>query len=109
MIISELTYLEDATQEIFGGTKKKDFMFDKYVNSEVKNSFDYDGNVDIDVNFNKDSSIYSAADIKGNIATLSFDIEAVGKDTDTEAAFSVLTVEDHLSSIGFEGSSAVGK
>ena len=96
MIISDINYIKSTNEEVFGGSG---FKFDKKVNSEVNNAFNFDSKIDIDKVKTVDVKIDAKADVKGNIAELTFDAEAVGRDTLVEVEASILTVEDELSSV----------
>ncbi|MEZ5775707.1 MAG: hypothetical protein R3D33_13655 [Hyphomicrobiaceae bacterium] len=83
-----------------------DFSKDIDIDVDFDQSFDTDIKVDKDVDINVDIDV--KADVEGNTAELTFDVEAVGKDTYAQLDFVVLTVEDELSSINGYAVSAVG-
>ena len=103
MIISDLNYLEAANEEIFGG-----FGFNKNVSSTVNNEFNFNSVIDIDKTKNVDVDVNADIDIEGNLAELTFDAEAVGKNTLVEVEASVLAVEDQLSSVAASIIAGVG-
>jgi hypothetical protein len=76
-----------------------DVKFEKEI--DIKIDFDFESDVDIKLekDVNVDIKIEADADIKGNIATATFSVEAVGKDTLAEADVHVLAIEDELSSV----------
>lgn len=84
-----------------------DVDFDKEIDIDVY--FDFD--VDVDIKIEKDTDIKVEIDtdlkVEGNTAELTFDVEAVGKDTYAQLDFVVLTVEYELSSISGYAVSAV--
>lgn len=73
--------------------------FDKDIDINI--DFNFDSDVDIKLDKDVDINVYIDVDpdIKGNTATLTFSVEAVGKDTFAEADVHVLAVEDMLSSV----------
>lgn len=83
---------------------------------DVTKEIDVDVNVDVDVKFDLDVyvakttfinvDIFSAADIKGNVAELFLDLEAFGDDSYVQADIAILTT-DSLSSITLYAVSAV--
>ena len=76
-----------------------DFEFEKDVDIDVEVELEFDTEVDFDKNFDLDLCIDAKADVDGNIATLTFDVEAIGKDTLAEADVVVLAVENELSMV----------
>lgn len=100
MIISDLNYLEavSAETEIVGGTSNRNFDFKKNLKAnidvDVKNNF----KTDVDIKFNKNAKLKAEADVKGNLANIVFDNEAVGKNTDTEGKIDQFVYEGELSS-----------
>jgi hypothetical protein len=94
MIISELNYLEDATQEIVGGWcySCPDVDFDKYLNSDTTTTITFDSTVDINDTFKKEATITVKSDVTGNSSSLAFDNEAIGYNSNTQGAFSQLVV-----------------
>jgi hypothetical protein len=78
-----------------------DFEFDKELDIDVKVDLDFE--VDVDVKVEKDIDIdidvKSDVDLDGNTAELTFDVEAIGDNTDAQAIVSVLVVDNELSSI----------
>ncbi|MEM7555830.1 MAG: hypothetical protein AAF378_17380 [Cyanobacteria bacterium P01_A01_bin.84] len=103
MIISDLNYLETSTEEVLGGN----YNFKKNISSTVDTNITFDSKTNVDKDVNVDVAINAKANIKGNIADLQFDVEAVGDDSFTEVEASVLTT-DGLSSIAGAMYSAVG-
>ncbi|WP_353931910.1 hypothetical protein WJM97_04820 [Okeanomitos corallinicola TIOX110] len=100
MIINDLNYLEIATEEVVGGWGyTPGFSYEKELDIEVETEIKFDTEIDFKKNYNADIKIDSDADIKGNIATLTFDVEAIGKDTLAEVDVAVLAVENKLSSV----------
>jgi len=76
-----------------------DFEFSKDIDLDVDVELDFDTEIDFDKDVNVDVCIDADADVHGNIATLTFDVEAIGEDTLAEADVAVLAVEDQLSSV----------
>ena len=107
MIISDLNYLEVVNQKtgIVGGTGG--FDFNKKVESNVTNIVNFDTNIDFDKYKDVDIDVKSNLNIKGNLAELVVDAEAIGKDTLVEVESSVLAVEDKLSSVSLSAISGV--
>ena len=106
MIISDLNYIEEVNNEtqVVGGVG---VFFDKVLNADINTDLDFDVNVDVDKNVDIDIDIDAAANVEGNSAQLTFDVEAFGIDTVAELEFSILTIEDELSSVAGFAVSAV--
>ena len=77
-----------------------DFEFEKDLDIDVDVNLDFDTDVDFDKDFDLELCIDADADVNGNIATLTFDVEAIGEDTLAEADVFVIAVEDTLSGVG---------
>ncbi|NJM72745.1 MAG: hypothetical protein HC862_22835 [Scytonema sp. RU_4_4] len=95
MIISDLNYLESAQETVVGGTSvsfKKNIKTD--INTYAKTAFDSY----TDVSYYKNAVVKAKADVKGNLASVTFENEAYGKNTDTEVSVTQLTIEGQLSS-----------
>lgn len=95
MIISDLNYLEITTQEVFGG---QNIAFGKVLNSTSSNTANFNSASNINEVFTKNATINVATTVRGNSATLFFDNEAVGRNTNVQGAFSQLAVAGSLSS-----------
>jgi hypothetical protein len=85
------------TEDAMSG--ENEFEFEKEVDIDIK--FDFESEVDIKLDKEVDVDIWidADADVYGNIATATFSVEAIGKDTLAEADVHVLAVEDQLSSV----------
>lgn len=77
----------------------EEFEFEKEIDIDIEFEFESDVDIKLEKDVDVDIKIDSDADIKGNIATATFSVEAVGKDTLAEADVHVLAVEDELSSV----------
>jgi len=75
----------------FEAEKDIEISFEFDLDSDVKLELDSDVKVDIDVE--------SEVDPKGNFASATFSVEAIGKDTLATADVHVLVIEDKLSSV----------
>ena len=76
-----------------------EFEFDKEIDIDIDFKLDSDVDIKLEKDVDVDIKIDADADVKGNIATATFSVEAVGKDTLAEADVHVLAVEDELSSV----------
>ena len=81
--------------------------FEKDLRIDVDVDIDFDTDIDFDKDYDADIKIDADADVKGNIATVVLDAEAVGKDTLVEVDAAVLTIENELSSVTMSIISAV--
>ncbi|MGB3536037.1 MAG: hypothetical protein WBA13_21295, partial [Microcoleaceae cyanobacterium] len=74
MIISDLNYLEviNETSIVGGISVNKDVDID--VNTDLDTDVDIDINKDLDADLNFNSDV----DISGNLATVTFDVTAIG-------------------------------
>ena len=81
--------------------------FDK----DIKVDIDVDVDLDVKITFDKDVDvdikIDADANVDGNIANVSVEAEAYGKDTLVEIDATVLTIQDQLSSVYLSIISAV--
>jgi hypothetical protein len=77
----------------------RDVDVDKDIDIDIDFDFDSDVKIDLDKDVDIDVKVDADADVKGNIATATFSVEALGKDTLAEADVHVLAVEDTLSSV----------
>jgi hypothetical protein len=99
MIISDLNYLESATQDVVGGTSRLDnFRFKKDIDSNIKSNIDFKSNSNVRDFFEKKANIDVKSNVQGNSSSLAFDNEAIGKDSNTQGTFSQLTVAGQGSS-----------
>jgi hypothetical protein len=87
--------------------------YDYDYNVDVKKDFElnvdvsFETDVNVDVKIDKDIDIdLDLCDLKGNAATLSLDVQALGDDGLTEVASTIL-VNDHYSSITVEAGAYV--
>ncbi|KAF3888904.1 MULTISPECIES: hypothetical protein [Nostocales] len=94
MIISDLNYLEVATEAtVVGGlTFNKALVSNTTANSTFTNT-----SVVNDI-FNKYANISIKSSVTGNSGSVAFDNEAVGNNTNTQAAISQLVVAGQVSS-----------
>ena len=92
MIISDLNYLEDANQEIVGGTFFPDpgYTFVKNVSAVDTSvaSITVTSNV-VDI-LNKTANYSASANVVNNSASLAFTNEAIGANTNTQGSLSQL-------------------
>ena len=80
--------------------------FEKALNSAATNSATFDVNAVINKVVDKNIDVKQDVDLTGNFANLFGDVEAVGSDTLADAEFSILTIENELSSIAVLAESA---
>ncbi|MGB3402095.1 MAG: hypothetical protein WBA77_05340 [Microcoleaceae cyanobacterium] len=86
MIISDLNYLEVINEtKVVGG-----ISVDKTVDIDVNTDLDTDVNIDINKDLDADLDFDSNVDITGNLATVTFDVTAIGNNTASEADISVV-------------------
>ena len=80
---------------------RDDFEFEKDLKIDVDVELDFDVEVDVKVDkeIDIDIDVKSDVDLDGNTAELTFDVQAIGYDTDAQGIVSVLVVEDQLSSL----------
>jgi hypothetical protein len=95
MIISDLNYLEAASEEIFGGFR---FNAAKTVTTTVSSTVNFNSTSVIKQNFNKDGAINFVSNVSGNSATLLFENEAIGSNTLVEGELTQLVIHGQLSS-----------
>ncbi len=101
MIISDLKYLEDATQEIFGGSDK--LTFTKTLTSKVTGKLDLDYDIDKNKDIKVDIHIDAKSKVKGHIASAIWDLEAQGPNGLTEMDLVAFTsTKKKLSYLGGE-------
>ncbi len=104
MIISDLNYLEVINEAaVYGAGINVDKDVDIDVDVDLDTDVDIDINKDLDVDLNFNSDV----DISGNLATVTFDVTAIGDDTAAEADISVVTTGG-LSEVSGSLFSAVG-
>lgn len=77
----------------------EELEFDKEIDIDFEFEFESDVDIKLEKEVDVDIKIDSDADVKGNVATATFSVEAVGEDTLAEADVHVLAVEDTLSSV----------
>jgi len=68
------------------------FDFSKRLDSKSNNTVNFDGQTNITDNFSKKANIDVKSHVTGNSASLGFDNEAIGKNSNTQGSFSQLTV-----------------
>lgn len=110
MIISDLNYLEAATEEVTGGTRprRNDIDFSKNLNANISSRVNLAANFSVNSTFNKTTNINAYANVYGNTSTLTFENEAAGYDTNTQGNFAQLTIAGQGSSqAGYFSSAAV--
>jgi hypothetical protein len=76
------------------------FEFEKELDLDVEVEISFDPSLNYESELEIDYDICVDADVDGNIATLTFDAEAVGEDTLVEANVFVLAIDDELSAVG---------
>jgi hypothetical protein len=79
---------------------------DKKINSEINTTIKFDTDIDFDKKKDVDIKVKSESDVKGNLAELLLDAEALGINTLVEVDSAILTVEDKLSSVVVSGIAA---
>ena len=72
--------------------------FSKRLDSKSNNTVNFDGQTNITDNFSKKANIDVKSHVTGNSASLGFDNEAIGKNSNTQGSFSQLTVAGQGSS-----------
>jgi len=72
---------------------------DKKINSEINTTIKFDTDIDFEKKKDVDIKVKSESDVKGNLAELLLDAEALGINTLVEVDSAILTVEDKLSSV----------
>ncbi|MFM6401048.1 hypothetical protein [Planktothrix sp.] len=96
MIISDLNYLEDANQEIVGGTgwptptPTPTYSFIKKVEATDTAVFSITGTSTITDTLNKTASYTSNVIVTGNSGSLAFTNEAIGDNTNVQGSLSQL-------------------
>jgi hypothetical protein len=88
MIISDLNYLEVATEEVVGGG----YSFIKVVDATFNNTAAIKFNATVTDTLTKVATYNVASTVTGNSASITFDNEAIGNNTNTQASFSQLVV-----------------
>ncbi len=96
MIISDLTYMETASDEVFGAG----VYFDKYINSNINTKLNFNANSDIKSRFDKKARIDVDSYVRGNSSTFAFDNEAAGFATNTQGELNQLAVAGSYYSTG---------
>lgn len=81
-----------------GASSSKSFDFSKNLKSTSSNDVNFSGNSKIYDDFTKKANIDVKSHVKGNSASLLFDNEAVGKNSNVQGAFSQETVAGQGSS-----------
>jgi hypothetical protein len=74
------------------------FDFSKRLDSKSNNTVNFDGQTNITDNFSKKANIDVKSHVIGNSASLGFDNEAIGKNSNAQGSFSQLTVAGQGSS-----------
>lgn len=92
MIISDLNYLEvvEDSADVTGGTGG--LSFNKNLSSNVKTNNNFNSNTNIQDIFKKYADIKVESKVKGNSSSLAFANEAVGYNSNTQGAFSQLSI-----------------
>jgi len=99
MIISDLNYLEVATEEVAGGSwYTPGFNFNKNLNTNVNTRVNFAANSNVTSTFNKSAYINVYSNVKGNSSSLAFANEAAGPNSNTQGEFSQLAVAGQGSS-----------
>jgi len=81
-----------------GASSSKSFDFTKSLKSTSDNNVNFSGKTKITDDFTKTADINIKSNVKGNSASLAFDNEAVGKNSNTQGSFSQLSVAGQGSS-----------
>jgi hypothetical protein len=89
MIISDLNYLEVATEEVFGSSG---YVYTKNVNATFNNNANIKISSDVTDTLKKTATYDVKSTVIGNSGSIAFDNEAIGKNTNTQSAFSQLVV-----------------
>ena len=76
----------------------RNFDFSKQLNSKSDNTVNFDALTNIKDTFSKKANIDVKSHVIGNSASLGFDNEAIGKNSNTQGSFSQLTVAGQGSS-----------
>jgi hypothetical protein len=74
------------------------FDFSKRLDSKSNNTVNFDGQTNIADNFSKKANIDIKSHVTGNSASLAFDNEAIGKNSNTQGSFSQQTIAGQGSS-----------
>jgi hypothetical protein len=74
------------------------FDFSKRLDSKANNTVNFDGQTNITDTFSKKANIDVKSHVTGNSASLAFDNEAIGKNSNTQGSFSQLSVAGQGSS-----------
>ena len=89
MIISDLNYLEAITEEIVGGGY---FTFDKQLSSTILSNQTFNSTTTVNDIFNKQANIAVTSNVTGNSSTLTYDNEAIGPNSNTQAVVNQETI-----------------
>jgi hypothetical protein len=92
MIISDLNYLEVINEAQVVGAGGG-ITVNKDVDIDVNTSLDTDVDIDINKDLDADLNFNSSVDITGNLATVTFDVTAIGNNTASEADISVVATD----------------
>lgn len=111
MKISDLSYVEvlnqdDAAVSVQGGEFA--ITATKLIDTTVNTDITFDTTINFNKTFVADVNVVSFADVTGNIASATFEIEAVGVDTLAEQDVSVIAAEGQFSSIAGSYLAAAG-
>jgi len=91
MIISDLTYMEAATDEVVGAGSSH-FGFNKDIYQNIYTNLTFNAKSNIKSKFKKKARIDVKSRVKGNSSTFAFDNEAVGPNSNTQGELNQLAV-----------------
>ena len=98
-----MEYLSAKSSRVSGG---QDVTFNKDLFSSATNAASFFVDADIVKTIDKDILVTQDVELTGNFANLFGDVEAIGANTLSDIEFSILTIEDELSSISVLAESA---
>ena len=90
--------LTNTQMDVVTAGGSSSFDFTKNLSSTSNNNVNFTGNSNIYDNFTKKANIDVKAYVKGNSASLAFDNEAIGKNSNVQGSFSQQTVAGQGSS-----------
>ena len=106
MEIRDLGYMEDLSAKSSRVSGGQDVTFTKDLISTATNAAFFTVDANINKVITKDIAVFQDVELTGNFANLFGDVEAIGANTLSDIEFSILTIEDELSSISVLAESA---
>ncbi|MEM9005307.1 MAG: hypothetical protein AAGE59_17510 [Cyanobacteria bacterium P01_F01_bin.86] len=106
MEIRDLGYMEDLSDKNSRVSGGQDVTFTKNLFSAATNAATFTVDASIVKTVDKDINVLQNVELTGNFANLFGDVEAIGANTLSDIEFSILTIEDELSSIAVLAESA---